>query len=93
VISQRLLLKCESVLRSRYGLANEAMPGALSGSPDSTEVQVEDEASVEETLDVGKDSGADFANGLIAAKYRVPGGRSTLSFDARAAKLPDFRLA
>jgi predicted nucleic-acid-binding protein len=69
------------------------MPGALSGSLDSTEVQVEDEASVEETLDVERDSGADFADGLLAAKYRVPGGRSTLSFDARAAKLQDFRPA
>jgi predicted nucleic-acid-binding protein len=93
LINRLVLLECEGVLRSRYGLAKEAILGAFSGLLDSTEVQVEDEASVEEALYVWKDSGADFADCLIAAKYRALGCASTISFDARAAKLPGSRLA
>jgi len=93
LISQLVLLECEWVLRSRYGLAKDAILGTFSGLLDSTEVRVEDEASVEEALYVWKDSGADFADCLIAAKYRALGCSATISFDARAAKLPGFRLA
>lgn len=93
LISQLVLLECEWVLRSRYSLAKQAILGAFSGLLDSTEVRIEDEAIVEEALYVWKDSGADFADCLIAAKYRALGCSSTISFDARAAKLPGFRLA
>lgn len=92
-ISQLVLLECEWVLRNRYGLAKEAILGAFSRLLDSTEVRIEDEARVEEALYVWKDSSADFADCLIAAKYRALGCSSTISFDARAARLPGFRLA
>jgi predicted nucleic-acid-binding protein len=61
VISQLVLMECDRVLRSRYGRAKEAILGALYGLLDSTEVRVEDEASVEEALYVWKDSGAKLA--------------------------------
>jgi predicted nucleic-acid-binding protein len=93
LISQLVLLECEWVLRSRYGLAKAAILGALSGLLDSTEVRIEDEACVEEALYVWKDSSADFADSMIAAKYRALGYSSTISFDARAARLPGVRLA
>jgi predicted nucleic-acid-binding protein len=93
LISQLVLLECEWVLRSRYGLAKEALLGAFSGLLASTEVRIEDEASVEEALYLWKDAGADFADCLIAAKYRALGCSSTISFDAKATKLPGFRLA
>jgi predicted nucleic-acid-binding protein len=93
LISQLVLLECEWVLRSRYGLAKKALLDALSGLLDSPEVRIEDEASVEEALYLWKDSGANFADCLIAAKYRALGCSSTVSFDAKAAKLPGFRLA
>jgi predicted nucleic-acid-binding protein len=93
LISQLVLLECEWVLRSQYGLAKEALLGAFSGLLDSTEVRIDDEASVEEALYLWKDSGADFADCLIAAKCRAHGCGSTISFDAKAAKLPGFRVA
>jgi predicted nucleic-acid-binding protein len=93
LVSQLVLLECEWVLRSRYGLAKEEILGALSGLLDSTELQVEDEACIEEALYVWKNSSADFADCLIGAKYRALGCISTISFDARAAGLPGFRLA
>jgi predicted nucleic-acid-binding protein len=93
LISQLVLLECEWVLRSRYGLAKDEILGAFSGLLDSNEVRVEDEACVEEALYVWKDSGAEFADCLIGAKYRALGCSATVSFDARAAKVPGFRLA
>jgi predicted nucleic-acid-binding protein len=93
LISHLVLLECEWVLRSRYSLPRDAILGAFSGLLDSMEVRIEDEASVEEALYVWKDSGADFADCLIAAKYRSLGCSATLSFDARAARLPGFRRA
>lgn len=93
LISQRVLVECEWLLRSRYGLAKEPILGAFSGLLDSTEVRTEEAAGVNEAPYVGKDSGAGFADCLIAAKYRARGYRSTISFDARAAKLPGSRLA
>lgn len=50
MISQLVLLECEWVLRSRYGLAKQAILGAYSGLLDSTEVRIEDEAIVGEAL-------------------------------------------
>jgi predicted nucleic-acid-binding protein len=93
LISQLVLVECEWVLRSRYVLAKQAFLGAYSGLLDSTEVRIEDEAIVEKALYVWKDSGADFADCSIAAQYRALGCTSTISFDARAARLPGFRLA
>ena len=92
LISQLVLLECEWVLRSRYGLAKDEILGVFSGLLDSIEVRVEDETHVEEALYVWKDSGAEFADCLIGAKYRALGCGATISFDARAAKLPGFRL-
>jgi predicted nucleic-acid-binding protein len=93
LISQLVLLECEWVLRSRYNLPKAAIFSAFSGLLDSTEVRLEDEATVEKALYVGKESGAEFADCLIGAKYRTLGCSSTVSFDTRAAKLPGFRLA
>lgn len=92
LISQLVLLECEWVLRSRYDLPKAAILGAFSGLLDSSEVRVEDEATLEEALYVWKESGAEFADCLIGARYRTLGCGSTVSFDTRAAKLPGFRL-
>lgn len=93
LISQLVLLECEWVLRSRYGLAKGHIIGAFSGLLESADVRVEDEACVEEALYVWKDSAAEFADCLIGARYRALGCEATVSFDAKAAKLPGFRPA
>ncbi|GMU73251.1 MAG: PIN domain-containing protein [Burkholderiales bacterium] len=92
LISHLVLLECEWVLRSRYGVAKPAIATAFSGLLDSNDVLVEDEASVEEALHLWTDSVADFADCLIAARHRALGCTATISFDARAAKLPGVRL-
>jgi predicted nucleic-acid-binding protein len=93
LISQLVLLECEWVLRSRYGYAKEEIIGAFSGLLDSAEIQIEDESSVEAALYTWKDSRSEFADCLIGARYLALGCASTVSFDAKAAGLPGFRLA
>jgi predicted nucleic-acid-binding protein len=92
-ISLLVLLETEWVLRSRYDLGKNEIAGALSGLLDSTEVRVEDEATVERALFVWKESAAEFADCLIGERYREFGCRATASFDARALKLLGFTAA
>jgi predicted nucleic-acid-binding protein len=89
-ISLLVLLETEWVLRSRYSLSKSEIAGALSGLLDSTEVRVEDEATVERALFLWRDSAAEFADCLIGERYRELGCRATASFDMRALRLPGF---
>ena len=89
-VSLLVLLETEWVLRSRYNLHKAEILGAISGLLDATEVHIEDEPAVEETLFLWNDSAADFADCLIGAHNRTLGCRSTVTFDARALRLPTF---
>ncbi len=92
-VSQLVLLEAEWVLRSRYGLAKQQIVEVVSGLLDATDVQLEDEAAIEEALYTWKDATADFADCLIGARNRRLGCRATATFDAKAAKLPGFTAA
>ncbi len=89
-VSTTVLLETEWVLRSRYDLKKNEIVEAVSGLLDATEIRLEDEPAVEETLFVWKDSAADFADCLIGAHNRRLGCRATATFDTKAVKLPDF---
>jgi predicted nucleic-acid-binding protein len=60
------------------------------GLLDATDVQFEDEPSIEEALFMWKDTTADFADCLIGAKNRRMGCKATVYFDVKASKLPGF---
>ena len=92
LVSLMVLLETEWVLRSRYGFAKGEITAAISGLLDAAEVRFEDEAAVEETLYVWKDSAADFADCLIGSHNRRLGCRATATFDAKAVKLPAFMV-
>ena len=89
-VSLMVLMETEWVLRSRYSLQKTQITEAISGLLDTTEVQLEDEAAIEETLFMWKDSVADFADCLIGAHNRRLGCRATATFDEKAAKLAAF---
>lgn len=89
-VSLLVLLETEWVLRSRYSLQKAEIIQAFSSLLDATELQLEDEAAVEETLFIWKDSTADFADCLIGAHNRRVGCRATATFDTKAVKLPAF---
>ena len=93
LISLMVLLETEWVLRSRYGLRKHQIMDAISGLLDATELELEDEPTIEEALYLWKDSAAEFADCLIGAHHRRLGCRATATFDARAVKLPGFVAA
>lgn len=89
-ISLMVLLETEWVLRSRYELPKSEIMNAISALLETTEVQLEDEPAIEETLFTWKDSAAGFAECLIGAHNRTMGCAGTATFDAKAAKLAGF---
>ena len=93
LVNHLVILETEWVLRSRYCLSKIDIVAAISGLLDATEMQIEDEPTVEEALYVWKESGADFADCLIGAKNRRLGCRATATFDTKASKLPGFVMA
>lgn len=92
-ISLLVLLEAEWVLRSRYALNKADILAAFSGLVDSTELQFEDEACIDEALFTWNDSNAEFADCLIAARHRALGCRATATFDEKAQRLAGFIAA
>ncbi len=92
-VNQLVLMESEWVLRSRYAVPKNQIIEAISGLLDATDIQFEDEPSIEEALFMWKDAAADFADCLIGAKNRRLGCRATVSFDVKASKLPGFMAA
>lgn len=92
-VNQLVLMETEWVLRSRYAVPKNQIIEAISGLLSATDVQFEDEPAIEEALFIWKDSLADFADCLIGSKNRRMGCRATITFDAKAAKLPGFIAA
>ena len=70
LVSLLVLLETEWLLRSRYGLAKAKIMDAISGLLDTSELELEDEPTIEEVLCLGKNSDADFADCLIGAYHR-----------------------
>jgi len=89
-VSLLVLLETEWVLRSRYRVQKAEIIQAFSRLLDATELQLEDEAAVEETLFTWKDRAANFADCLIGAHNRRVGCRATAAFDTKAVKLSAF---
>lgn len=92
-VSQLVILETEWVLRSRYSLPKNMLIETISGLLDATDVRFEDEPAIEEALFIWKDTTADFADCLIGAQNRRLGCRATVTFDAKASRLPGFIAA
>lgn len=85
-----VLLEMEWVLRSRYGLAKNMIVETISGLLNATDLEFEDEPTIEEALFIWKDTTANFADCMIGAKNRRLGCRATATFDVKASKVPGF---
>jgi predicted nucleic-acid-binding protein len=90
LVSLLVLLETEWVLRSRYEMAKLDIVTAFSALLDTADLSLEDESSIETAIYSWKDSAADFADCLIAARNRSLGCRSTATFDGGALKLVGF---
>jgi len=90
LVSLLVLLETEWVLRSRYALSKPEILSAFSTLLDVADLGFEDEPSLEQALYSWRDSVADFADCLIAARNRRLGCQATATFDAKALKLAGF---
>ena len=90
LVSQLVLLETEWVLRSRYGFSKNQMLEVIASLLDTRDIQLEDEQSVEEAIYQWKEASANFAECLIAARYRRLGYGATATFDIRAVTLAEF---
>lgn len=88
LVSLPVLVETEWVLRSRYGMRRNAALPVLRAALEARELSFEDEPAIEEALHVWSDSPCGFADCLIAAHNRRVGCSTTLTFDAKAARLP-----
>ena len=89
-VNQLVLMETEWVLRSRYTVPKNQIIEAISGLLNATDIQFEDEPSIEEALFIWKESAADFADYLIGAKNRRMGCRATATFAGQA---PGYRAS
>ena len=90
LVSLLVLLETEWVLRSRYDLAKSEIVAAFSALLDTADLAFEDEPSIERAVYSWKDSAADFADCLTAARNHRLGCRATATFDGKALKLAGF---
>ncbi len=89
-VSLLVLQETEWVLRSRYGFSKHRILAVISGLLDAMDVELEDEAAVEQAIFVWKDASAGFSDSLIGARNQRLGCRTTATFDLKASRLPWF---
>ncbi|MBK8452443.1 MAG: type II toxin-antitoxin system VapC family toxin [Thiofilum sp.] len=91
-ISLLTILETEWVLRS-YGKRDKAtIIQAMQALLETQDVEIELEESLEQALHFYKNSNADFADCLMASRYQREGCKAMLTFDSKAAKLPNGEL-
>ncbi len=93
LVSLPVLLETEWVFRSRYELPPDRILGLFRAALEVRELAFEDEAAVEEALFNWQDSRSRFSDCLIIAQNRQLGCRTTVTFDAHAARLPGASAA
>lgn len=91
-VASTVILELEWVLRSRYGFDKTAILLALNALLDTQELELQSEAAIEQALHAFRQGSADFADCLHAGLCSAAGHAPLLSFDAKAARLPDVRL-
>jgi predicted nucleic-acid-binding protein len=88
LVSLPVLLETEWVLRSRYEIPPATILGLFRAALETRELTFEDEPAVEEALFHWQESRSGFSDCLIMTHNRRLGCRSTVTFDADAARLP-----
>ena len=91
-VPSTVLLELEWVLRSRYGLEKPAMLLALSALLETQEIEIQSEPALERALHLYRQGRAEFADCLHAGLCAAAGQAPLLTFDTKAARLPQVQL-
>lgn len=87
-----VMLELEWVLRSRYRLDKAAVLLAFNALLETQELEFEAEAAIERALHLYRQAAAEFADCLHAGLCGASGKAPLLTFDVKAARLPDTAL-
>lgn len=90
LVNHLVLLETVWVLQSRYAISKDRLLAMMSALLDTDDMRIEDEATVETALFLWKNGQTGFAVCLIGSKNQRLGCQVTVTFDAKAAKLPCF---
>ena len=85
-------LELEWVLRSRYRFDKTTVLGVFNALLETRELDFQDEAALERALHMYRRSTADFADCLHAGVCAMLGRAPLLTFDAKAARLPNVEI-
>ena len=81
------------VLRRSFGMSDDAIAAILEQILQTETLAVQNEREVYTAMIVLKSGAASFDDALIGALGRWAGCSHTVTFDRKASRLPDFRLA
>lgn len=87
-----VVLELEWVLRSRYGIDKPAVLLGLNALLETQELELQSEAALERALHLYRQGRAEFADCLHAGLCAAAGRAPLLTFDAKAARLPQVAL-
>ena len=91
-VPSTVLLELEWVLRSRYGLEKPVVLLTLSALLETQEIEIQSEPALERALHLYRQGRAEFADCLHAGLCAAAGQAPLLTFDAKAARLPQVEL-
>jgi predicted nucleic-acid-binding protein len=91
-VSSTVMLELEWVLRSRYRFDKAAVLRTFNALLDTQELEFQTEAALERALHLYRQGTAEFADCFHAGQCVAADRAPLLSFDQKAARLPDVRL-
>jgi predicted nucleic-acid-binding protein len=90
-VCREVMVELVWVLERAYRLDRLSIAGALDGLLSAIELVVEGSDDVAPALELYRNDGFDFADLMIAAAARRAGASELLTFDKKAARLPNVR--
>lgn len=91
-VSREVLIELVWVLERAYGYTRSDIAAALEGLLSAIELVIEADDNVGQAVERYRLEGFGFADLIIAAAARRAGSRELVTFDRKAARLPDVRL-
>jgi len=90
-VPDTVALELEWVLRSRYGFDKTSVLQTFNALLETQELEFQTEAALERALHLYRQGSADFAECFHAGQCAAAGRTPLLTFDAKAARLPDVQ--
>ncbi len=92
LLLREVVMETVWVLERAYKVSRDGIAAALDGLLESREIEMEDAEIIAQAIERYRSGGPGFADHLIALQAKGQGARTLVTFDARAAKLPEATL-